>query len=253
MRLQISTKTNYKKEKIMKRLISIILFIALALTLAACGETTYEPIGAPVSPGTTATVTAPPLTGDVCYICKKVADICPECEFCIDCDTFDRCSYCNYGEDCCLCEGICAICRKKGVDVCPDCKFCVDCDTFDRCPHCNYGKDCCICENKEMNIESNSGVPVEISNIHSAPGRWDNSLFVSGTVTNTGNRPLHFIRLVVYILDEQGRNIGSTSLFAVGSSPWLMPGESAMWDRNVDINENMTSFTVELDRFSYAD
>jgi hypothetical protein len=38
-----------------------------------------------------------------CVMCGKQGDLCASCNWCIDCDYFDRCRRCEYGQDCCIC------------------------------------------------------------------------------------------------------------------------------------------------------
>jgi len=98
--------------------------------------------------------------------------------------------------------------------------------------------------------QNNPNIPVEISNLHIEPDR--RGMFISGTVTNTGSRPFGSVRLDVFTLDSQGRNIGSNSVWIASSSMWLMPDESRMWDRIISINENAVSFTVEVANYRFA-
>jgi hypothetical protein len=98
-----------------------------------------------------------------CWICGEYTDTCPGCDFCADCDPFERCDiYPDYGVDCCPCpmgthtdfdwdwdweweEGTCWVCGEH-TDTCPVCSYCADCDWYERCDtYPDYGVDCCPC------------------------------------------------------------------------------------------------------------
>jgi hypothetical protein len=40
---------------------------------------------------------------NACIECYRIADLCPGCGWCVNCDYFDRCFDCGRGYDCCLC------------------------------------------------------------------------------------------------------------------------------------------------------
>jgi hypothetical protein len=77
---------------------------------------------------------------------------------------------------------------------------------------------------------------------------------LSGTAANIGDRPISTLLLRIRVLDAQGRRIGSTTGFVVvHPAPWLMPGESKMWDTYITKNDNMESLSIELERHSFGD
>jgi hypothetical protein len=77
---------------------------------------------------------------------------------------------------------------------------------------------------------------------------------LSGTATNIGERPLSTLLFRIRVLDAQGRSIGSTRGSVVTHpSPWLMPGESKMWDTYIAKNDNMESLSIELGTHSFGD
>jgi hypothetical protein len=67
----------------MKKHINILTIAMLLFVLSACGGT---------------------VAGGVCVICNEEGNLCRGCNWCIECDPYDRCAECKYGEDCCKCE-----------------------------------------------------------------------------------------------------------------------------------------------------
>jgi hypothetical protein len=101
--------------------------------------------------------------------------------------------------------------------------------------------------------------PIEISNVSTSyrqrPGGSDIYIDFYGTVTNTGDRPLKYVGLKIYVLDSDGRAISDTLAWpAYIGSPYIMPGEDRMWDTFAVVNpERMASYSIEVDTFGSAD
>jgi hypothetical protein len=97
-----------------KRILSLFVAILMVMVVTACSDTdeSNNPPANNLGETTTGgnisnngTSTGNVSSGDVCAVCRKeVDDICPACKFCLECDDFDQCSDCGYGEDCCECE-----------------------------------------------------------------------------------------------------------------------------------------------------
>jgi len=70
---------------------------------------------------------------------------------------------------------------------------------------------------------------------------------IKGTVRNTGDKPIRYVKLKASLTDREGNVRDVTHLYAVDSDP-LLPGERKAFDAYLDgfVSTNYNRYTVEV-------